>query len=131
VASVFTSTRGDLRETVRAVVTSPQFFDPRYREAKVKTPLEFAVSAVRAAGARTDGKGLARELASLGQPLYLCQPPTGYAEEAQAWISSGALLARMNFASALLEGRVAGTRTVALPPDITAQVLGGPEFQKQ
>jgi uncharacterized protein (DUF1800 family) len=131
VASVFTATRGDLRETVRAVVTSPEFFDPRHREAKVKTPLEFAVSAVRATGARTDGKGLARELAGLGQPLYLCQPPTGYAEEAEAWISSGALLARMNFATALLEGRVAGTRAAAAPAGVTAQVLGGPDFQKQ
>jgi uncharacterized protein (DUF1800 family) len=131
VASAFTATHGDLRETVRAVVTSPEFLDPRHHGGKVKTPLEYAVSAVRASGASTDGRGLGRELAGLGQPLYLCQPPTGYAEESEAWISSGALLARMNFATALLEGRVAGTRAGAAPPELTAAALGGPDFQRQ
>jgi uncharacterized protein (DUF1800 family) len=131
VAGAFTRTGGDLRETVRAVVTSPEFFDPVHRAAKVKTPLEYVVSAVRASGATTDGRALAKELTTLGQPLYLCQPPTGWEEGAEAWLSSGALLARMNFATALLDGRVPGTRVDRTPAPVTAVSLGGPEFQRQ
>jgi uncharacterized protein (DUF1800 family) len=70
----------------------------------------------------------------MGEPLYLCQPPTGYADTAEAWVNAGALLARVNFAVALTEGRVVGT----LPdPNVVgtqanaALDLGGPEFQRQ
>src|SRR5688572_24816726 len=48
VAARFTATSGDLREVVRAVVTSPEFFAAQHRGAKAKTPLEFVASAVRA-----------------------------------------------------------------------------------
>ena len=67
------------------------------------------MSAVRAVGGVTDGRALGREIAHMGEPLYLCQPPTGYADVADAWVSSGALLARLNFALALAQGRLAGT----------------------
>ena len=55
VAERFLATRGDLRETVRAIVTSPEFFAPEYYRAKVKSPFEYAVSAIRAVGATTTG----------------------------------------------------------------------------
>jgi uncharacterized protein (DUF1800 family) len=109
VAGRFLATGGDLTETVRAVVTSPEFFDPRSYRAKVKSPFEYAVSAVRAAGGSTDGRSLGREVADMGEPLYLCQPPTGYSDASEAWINSGALLARLNFALALTSGRIPGT----------------------
>ncbi len=109
VAARFSSTGGNLRETVRAVVESPEFFDPKYYRAKVKSPFEYAVSAVRAGGGSTDGRAIAKQIADMGQPLYLCQPPTGYADTADAWVNSGALLARLNFAIALAEGRIPGT----------------------
>ena len=50
VAATFTKTKGDLREVVRTLVTAPEFYAPEYRDAKVKTPLVFVVSAVRATG---------------------------------------------------------------------------------
>jgi uncharacterized protein (DUF1800 family) len=109
VAGRFVATGGDLTATVRAIVTSPEFFDPRYYRAKIKSPFEYAVSAVRAVGGVTDGRALGREIAEMGEPLYLCQPPTGYGDVAEAWVGSGALLARLNFALALAQGRLAGT----------------------
>jgi uncharacterized protein (DUF1800 family) len=134
VAERFLATRGDLRETVRAIVTSPEFFAPEYYRAKVKSPFEYAVSAIRAVGATTDGRAVSKQIAEMGEPLYLCQPPTGYADTAEAWVNAGALLARVNFAVALTEGRVVGT----LPdPNVVgtqanaALDLGGPEFQRQ
>ena len=70
----------------------------------------------------------------MGEPLYLCQPPTGYADTAQAWVNAGALLARVNFAVALTEGNVPGTvadRAVLASAANLSLELGGPEFQKQ
>jgi len=105
----FLATGGDLTETVRAIVTSPEFFDPGSYRAKIKSPLEYAASAVRAVGGSTDGRALGREVADMGEPLYLCQPPTGYSDASDAWVNSGALLARLNFALALTSGRIPGT----------------------
>ena len=109
VAARFLATGGDLTETVRAVVTSAEFFDPRSYRVKVKSPFEYVVSAVRAAGGSTDGRALGREVADMGEPLYLCQPPTGYSDAADAWVNSGALIARLNFALALTAGKIQGT----------------------
>ncbi|HQZ38851.1 MAG TPA: DUF1800 domain-containing protein [Vicinamibacterales bacterium] len=112
-AATFTRTRGDLREVTRVIVISPEFLAPEAWRAKVKTPLEFVASAVRATGAdvRT-ALSLARTLGNLGMPLYFCQPPTGYDETGDTWVSSGALVARMNFALELGGNRLRG---VSLP----------------
>jgi uncharacterized protein (DUF1800 family) len=40
----------------------------------------------------------------MGMPLYGCQPPTGYSSTADAWVNTGALLDRMNFALQLVSG---------------------------
>ena len=134
VAQRFLATNGDLRETVRAIVTSPEFFEPKYYRAKIKSPFEYAVSAIRAVGATTDGRAVSKHIADMGEPLYLCQPPTGYADTAAAWVNAGALLARVNFAVALTEGKVPGTAAdptvLASAPNISLE-LGGPEFQRQ
>ena len=105
VAAVFTATEGDLRAVVRALLTSPELVGPDYRRAKVKTPLEFVASAVRATGATiVSAQPLVAALQNLGMPLYGCQPPTGYSMTADAWVNTGALLNRMNFAMALVDG---------------------------
>ena len=109
VANVFLLTDGDLREVVRAIVTSREFFEPRFYRAKVKTPFEYAVSAVRALSADTDGVGLARQITTQGEPLYLCAPPTGYSNDSSAWVNTGALLARWNFAVNLSANKIPGT----------------------
>lgn len=102
VAKVFLDTKGDLRAVTRAVITSPEFFSAEYRRAKVKTPLEFVVSAVRATGATlVTPASLVQALRDLGMPLYGAQPPTGYGDTAEDWINTGALLKRLNFAIAL------------------------------
>jgi uncharacterized protein (DUF1800 family) len=109
VAKRFTATDGDLRETVRAVIESPEFFDPQFYRAKVKSPFDYVVSAVRALNGETDGRMPALQIAQMGEPLYLCQPPTGYSNKAETWVSSGSLVTRLNFALALANGNLAGT----------------------
>ena len=102
-------TGGDIREVLRAIFQSPEFWAPEYREAKVKTPLEFVVSAVRAVGGEPDSTlALAQVVGRLGEPLYLDQPPTGYPETQDAWVNSGALLKRLNVAMGIAAGRAPG-----------------------
>jgi uncharacterized protein (DUF1800 family) len=104
-AEVFRSTKGNLRDVVRSVITSPEFFAAETRRAKVKTPLEFVISSVRATGATiVNAQPLVAAMQNLGMPLYGAQPPTGYSMTADAWVNTGALLNRMTFAAALVEG---------------------------
>jgi uncharacterized protein (DUF1800 family) len=108
-AAAFRRTDGDIRAVVTSIVTAPEFLSPAWRAAKVKTPLEFVVSSVRASGAQVLHAGeLARRIAEMGMPLYQQQPPTGYKDTADAWVSTSGLLARLNFALDLAAGRVAG-----------------------
>ena len=111
-AATFKATDGNIREVVRTIVTSPEFFAAAAYRAKVKTPFEFAVSAVRAAALELpNALPIVAAVRNLGMPLYGCQPPTGYADKAEAWVNSGALLNRMNFALSLATARqVAGPR---------------------
>jgi uncharacterized protein (DUF1800 family) len=110
-AQTFRKTDGDIRAVVREIVTSPEFAAQAARAAKVKTPLEFVVSAVRAAGADVDeARALVQRVADMGMPLYLQQPPTGYKDTADAWVSTSGLLARLNLALDLAGGRLAGVR---------------------
>ena len=56
------------------------------------------VSATRAVGAETNVPlALMQWTTRIGQPLYQCQPPTGYSDKADAWVNTGALLNRLNF----------------------------------
>ncbi len=123
VAKRYLETRGDLRETVRAILTSPEFLSPAYRSVKTKTPFEYVVSAIRATGSEIeDPRPLILALRDLGQPLYGAQPPTGWPETADAWISSGALVGRLNFAIALAAEKVPGVRP-SLPEEASASEL--------
>jgi uncharacterized protein (DUF1800 family) len=120
-AKTFEKKKGDIREVLSTLFHSPEFWaDGAYR-AKVKTPLEFVASAMRATGASVDNAlPLVRQLGSMGMPLYGAQPPTGYSMKSETWVSSSALLNRMNFALALTSGKVHGVKVDAV------QLAGGP-----
>ena len=104
-AKRFLDTKGDLREVTRTIITSKEFFAEDAYRAKVKTPLEFVISAARAADANiVNPQPIVNALRQLGMPLYGAQPPTGYSMTADAWVNTGALLNRMNFAVQLVSG---------------------------
>ncbi len=110
-SQTFQKTEGDIREVLRTMFTSPEFFAAENYRAKIKTPFEMTVSAVRAISAETNGgPQFHRWLAQMGEGLFMCQPPTGYPDTAERWVNTGALLERMNFALALSGNRVPGTR---------------------
>jgi len=132
VAKTFLDTGGDLRATVKAVIDSREFWDPKVYRAKTKTPFEFVISALRASGARINNPiPIARSLQQIGQPLYGAQPPTGYSDAAEAWMNSGAEVNRMNFAVDLASNKLPGVVVETDDAKKLALEIGGPEFQKQ
>jgi len=113
-AEAFRRSDGDIRTVVRTIVDSPEFYSPEVYQAKVKKPLEFAASALRATNAETRVTlQLLRYLGRMGEPLFLAQPPTGYSDLAVSWISPDMLLTRMNFAADLVSNRLDGARVQA------------------
>jgi uncharacterized protein (DUF1800 family) len=121
-ADVYLKTKGNLRAVTREILLSPEFFSVESYNAKVKTPLDFVVSAVRVTGAEViNAAPLVQALRnSFGMPLYGCQPPTGYSTTADAWVNTGALLARMNFGLSIVSNqqqRAIRVNTMALAPD--------------
>jgi hypothetical protein len=110
-AKTFRDKNGDVREVMRTMLTSDEFFSQAAYRAKVKTPFEMIVSAVRATGAQVDfAFPLARQIADLGEPLYRKLEPTGYSDANSEWVNSAALLARMNFALSLAQSKVPGSK---------------------
>jgi uncharacterized protein (DUF1800 family) len=110
VAGVYVKTGGDIRQMMRTILTSQEFFAPENHRAKIKSPFELAASAVRALGGQTSGsRPIAQFIGKMGQPLYAYQAPTGYPDRAEQWVNTGSLLERLNFGLALASNRVLGT----------------------
>ena len=106
---------GDIREVLRTMFKSPEFWSQEAYRAKVKTPLEFVVSAVRATDGEVDNaRALVGTLNNMGMMPYGMMPPTGYSMKADVWVNSSALLARMNFALGLAAGKIRGVKVDSL-----------------
>ena len=122
-ADAYMKSDGDIKTVLLAMFDSPEFWSPEVYRAKVKTPIEFVVSAVRASGAEvTNALPLAQTLNKLGMPLYGMQTPNGYDWKADPWVNTGDLVDRMNFALVLTSDRVPGvqtnwTRLLGEPPE--------------
>jgi uncharacterized protein (DUF1800 family) len=121
-AETFLNKDGDIREVLRTMFHSPEFWAADAYRAKMKTPFEFVASAARASGADIQNAlPLVATLNRMDMPLYAMQPPTGYSMKAEAWVNSSALLNRMNFALQLASGKLPGT---SLDPQV---LIPGPE----
>jgi uncharacterized protein (DUF1800 family) len=107
--ATYDRSRGDVRAMLRTLVQSPEFWSRGAVGAKVKSPFELAVSAVRASGAHVeDPRPLLGWIARMGEPLYAYQAPTGYPDRADAWVNTGSLLNRMNFGLQFASQRIPG-----------------------
>jgi uncharacterized protein (DUF1800 family) len=101
---------GDIRSVMKTMIYSPEFWSKQTYRAKVKTPFELVSSTARALNADvTISLPLAQWVGRMGEPLFLCQPPTGYSDKSETWVNTGALLNRLNFALAFSNGKLAGT----------------------
>ena len=130
-AATFTRTDGDIRAVLQTMFASPEFLSEGAWRAKFKSPLEVVISAARALNADvTDTYVLAQRVADLGQPLYGKVEPTGYPNTGESWANSAGLLGRIDFASALTAGQIAGARVdisrfnFKPPAAVAADLLG-------
>jgi len=110
-AQTYLATDGDIRSVLHEMIYSPEFWSKDAYRAKIKTPFELVVSAARAVGADvTVPLPMVQWAARIGEPLYQCQPPTGYSDKAENWVNTGALLNRLNYSLTLANNRMRGTR---------------------
>jgi uncharacterized protein (DUF1800 family) len=118
----YLKTHGDIRQVLSTMFRSPEFWSRDAYRAKLKTPLEFVVSSLRATDANVENAtALAASLDRLGMPLYGVQQPNGYSLKADPWLGAEALLARMNFALVLTTNRIPGVTVATAPSAATAE----------
>jgi uncharacterized protein (DUF1800 family) len=111
-AKSFAESDGDIKTVMHTMIYSPEFWSRETYRAKIKTPFELVVSAARALGTDVDmPQPLVGWVGRIGEPIYQCQPPTGYADKADTWVNTGALLNRLNFSLALAGNKMRGSRT--------------------
>jgi uncharacterized protein (DUF1800 family) len=111
-AKTFLDSDGDIKAVLHAMIYSPEFWSREAYRSKIKTPFELVVSTARALGTDVDMPlPLVAWIGRIGEPLYQCQPPTGYSDKAETWVNTGALLNRLNFSLALAGNRMRGSRT--------------------
>jgi uncharacterized protein (DUF1800 family) len=128
-ATTFSMTDGDIRETVRCIVTSPEFFSRAAYRAKVKTPFELVTSALRVMNAQADTTPRSAQIvAQLGQPIFGRQTPDGWPDRGDAWLNGGAIMNRVNFGLRVGAGQVPGVRG---RDSTAALVIASPEFQRR
>ncbi len=107
----YLSSHGDIKTLLRAIITSPEFNSKQYYRNKVKTPEEFIASAFRATATDPQNPGaLVQTVNNMGMPLYKALPPTGYYLTADQWMSSSALVNRLNFAYQLTNSKFANQK---------------------
>jgi uncharacterized protein (DUF1800 family) len=110
-AKTYLKSDGDIRQVLRTLFSSPEFWSREAYRAKVKTPEEFVLSAVRATGGEVQRPAIVlNAMGQLGMPFFGCQTPNGYSWTAGAWVNSGDLLSRINIALALSSNKL-GTAT--------------------
>ncbi len=130
-AKTYLSTGGDIPSVLKTLFHSPEFWAASDYRAKVKTPIEFVVSAMRASNANIENfMPLVNALRQMGMPLYGCIPPVGYKWDAANWVSTGALVDRMNFALSLAANRLPGI-TVEWAPELDMSSLDTDTPSKQ
>ncbi|MFL5270325.1 MAG: DUF1800 domain-containing protein [Stellaceae bacterium] len=107
-AARFMATDGNIGELLKTVFASREFWDSRGR--KYKTPYQFVISAVRAAGLPVvNVRPLLGAMDQLGMPLFGCLTPDGYKNTEEAWLSPDATTRRIGFATTLARGALPAT----------------------
>jgi len=129
-ARTFSQTGGDLKGVVRTMFENRAFRDPENFGKKFKTPYRYVVSTARVTGMKhTDVEPLVEALKRLGQPLYDCGTPDGYACTESAWLDSDAMLRRLSFAVSVAKGEFGAAHpgtgpSSAADPDQLMALLG-------
>jgi uncharacterized protein (DUF1800 family) len=128
VAKTYRKTDGDVRAMIQTILDSDEFWSRENYRSKFKTPMEFAMSALRATNAEVDNlRSVHSRLEEMGQPLYHCDDPTGWYDTAEAWLDPGVMALRWQFALDLASGKLRGARIPnsfydAIPDSVPARL---------
>ena len=110
-AEAFSKSEGDIPTVLKTLIDSPEFFSPETYQAKVKKPLEFVASALRATGAEIQlSHQLLRYLGRWANRFSWPSRRPVTRDIAASWASPDMLLTRMNFATDLTANRIPGSR---------------------
>jgi uncharacterized protein (DUF1800 family) len=127
-AQTFSSSHGEIHEVLKTMIYSPEFWSRQTYRAKVKTPFELAASTARALNSEVSvAVQLVQWVGRMGEPLFQCQPPTGYSDKAETWVNTGSLLNRLNFAMTLAGGKMLGA-SVDMESLLGKDATGDPEM---
>jgi len=123
-AARFLATDGSIREILRSLFSSREFWES-YSQ-KYKTPYQFVISAVRAAGATVgNSRLLLAAMSQLGMPLFGCLTPDGYKNTEDAWLSPDATARRIDFAEVLARADLP-VSNLAAPGVVLGRYSGSP-----
>lgn len=109
--AAFLKSHGNIKTILITMVNSREFWDTKAVREKVKSPFEFAISAIRATNADVQQPfQIYNWCTRMGQRFYFYQAPTGFPDRAGYWINTGSLLNRMNFGLAFATGKIPGVK---------------------
>lgn len=95
-----------MKEVMRALFLSPQFFSERAYRSRIKSPIEFVVGAYRALDVVSSGKELRQLTVTMGQEVF--DPPNvaGWPgdKNSSVWVNTGTWMGRLNYVDRLLLG---------------------------
>lgn len=107
---VYISSGRSIREVVRRIFMMDEFYESHTRKVWVRTPVEYAVAAVRMLGGTGDFSTATNSLAGMGQVLFNPEDAKGW-DWGIAWMNTGTLFARANMVNTLATNRgTTGTR---------------------
>src|SRR4051794_11510549 len=122
---VFRDSGYDLRALVGAILRAPEFRSEHAYHARIKSPVEFTLGALKALDSETVPRDLPAALRRMGQDLL--NPPSvkGW-DGGRAWINAMTVLERANYANRLATAR-ADRGESYLDPAVLARAHGAPE----
>ncbi|MDE3253175.1 MAG: DUF1800 domain-containing protein [Bacteroidota bacterium] len=110
-ADAFLQSKGDIKTVLITLVNSPEFWSNTALREKIKSPFEYAISAIRATNADVQQPfQIYSWCTKMGQRFYYYQAPTGFPDRAGYWINTGSLLNRMNFGLAFATQKIPGVK---------------------
>ncbi len=94
-----------IKAVVQAMLTAPSFLAPESYRARVKSPAEFVVGALRQLEVETNGQLISAVMTEMGQTIFNPPNVAGWPgdQTSAAWVNTGTWLARANFINALLD----------------------------
>ena len=125
-AEVYSDSGFSIREVMRTLFTSEEFYSEKSMFGLIKSPTEFVIGALKSLSARIDFRRIGADITVQGQTLLVPPDVNGW-DGGLTCINPTTLLQRANFGNAAMTDRVDDTRGYYVNVD---QLLAGQTFTK-